>query len=303
MPRDAQSPVQPQANYEIRVVGAQRSSLRDFYHALLRLPWAWTFLVIAFTFLLSNALFAIGFYELGGVAHARAGSYRDAYFFSVQTMATIGYGAMYPESVSAHCLVVGESITGLILTALATGLVFAKFSRPTARMVFSRRVAISRMNGVPTLSFRVGNARSNNIIDAQLHVTLVRTEITSEGDTFYRMYDLKLVRTHALTLSRSFTVMHVIDANSPLFGATPESVSEQETELLILVVGADDIAMQPVHATYRYMASDLVWGARHVDILHDSPELMLVDLTRFHDLESTPPSPDFPYSAEIEKSR
>jgi inward rectifier potassium channel len=294
---------EPKASYEVRVLGARPSPLRDFYHALLRLPWAWTFLVIALTFLVSNALFAAGYYELGGVAHARPGSYRDAYFFSVQTMATIGYGAMYPESVPAHCLVVGESIAGLILTALATGLVFAKFSRPTARIVFSRQLTISRMNAVPTLSFRLGNERSNRIVDAQIRVTFVRNEITAEGSTFYRMYDLKLVRERALSLSRSLVVMHVVEPGSPLFGATPESMKKDEVEFLVLLVGLDDIAMQPVHAMKRYSAAELVWGARHVDILQDTPELVILDLRRFHDLEPTPASADFPYSAELEKPR
>jgi len=214
----------------------------------------------------------------------------------VQTMGTIGYGAMYPESLFAEWEVVAESLTGLILTALATGMVFAKFSRPTARMVFTRQAAISRMNGVPTLALRIGNERSNTIVDAQIKVSLSRTEVTAEGHTFYRMYDLQLVRSHTMSLSRSWTVMHVISAESPLFGASPESLREQEAELMVLVTGMDDITMQPVQATHRYFVQQILWGARHADVLTDHGTKMVLDLRRFHDLEPTPATAEFPYS-------
>ena len=157
----------PGAGYEIRVIDDRRRSLRDLYHRLMGLSWPATFTVIACGFLAANAAFALAYCGVGGVAHLAPGSFSDAFFFSVQTMGTIGYGAMYPESFGANLLVVAESIVGCTFLALATGLVFAKFSRPTARVMFTRDAVISPVNGIPTLMLRVGNERGNQIVDAQ----------------------------------------------------------------------------------------------------------------------------------------
>lgn len=283
--------------YSIRVLGARATPLRDFYHSLLRKSWRLLFAVIAAVFLAVNALFALFFLEVGGVANARPGSLVDAFFFSVQTFATIGYGAFYPQSAAANALVVVESLAALTLVALATGLVFAKFSRPTARIVFTRQAVISPMNGVPTLSFRCGNQRGNRIVDAQIRVSVIRTEKTREGQTFYRMLDLRLARDRALSLARSWWVLHSIDDTSPLAGATPASIARDEVEVQVMVVGFDDITMQPMHAAHTYMTADIVWGARHVDVLREEPNGDLtLDLRNFHRLEPTPPTDGFPYS-------
>lgn len=293
-----ESPARPPgADYEIRVLGVGRAPLRDFYHALLRRSWPTTFGVVAAVFVAANVLFALAYLLTGGIAHAPRGSFLHAFFFSVQTMGTIGYGVLAPESTSANVLVVAESVVGILLTALFTGLVFAKFSRPTARVGFTREVTISPMNGVPTLAFRLGNQRGNRIVDAQIRVSLVRTERTLEGKTFYRMIDLPLARDRILSLTRSWMVLHTIDDKSPLYGATPESIADQDVELEILVVGIDDTAMQPVHATHRYLVPQILWGARHVDVLSETPDGGLVlDLTRFDATEPTPATPSFPYS-------
>jgi len=187
----------PGADYSIRVLGDRRAPLRDFYHALLRRPWRHTIAAISAVFLAANALFALAYLASGGVAHAAPRSFPDAFFFSVQTMGTIGYGSMYPESPAANLLVVAESITSLTLTALATGLVFAKFSRSTARVIFTREVVISPVDGLPTLMLRISNQRRNRIVDAQIRAVVVRKEITAEGNVFYRMLDMRLTREHA----------------------------------------------------------------------------------------------------------
>jgi inward rectifier potassium channel len=277
---------QPGADYEIRIVGYRSNALRDFYHSLLRGPWWVSIASISAAFLAANTLFALLYLVTGGVAHAAAGSFRDTFFFSVETMGTIGYGAMYPESTAANLLMVVESIAGLLLAALSTGLVFAKFSRSTARMLFSRKAVISPLNGAPTLMFRLGNQRDNQIVDAQLRVVMIRTERLAEGGNFYRMLDLPLTRQRALSLSRSWNALHVIDANSPLQGETAESLAEKEVEIQILVVGIDDITMQPVHAQHRYFAKDILYGHRMADVLSETPEgHLLLDLNRFHDVE------------------
>ena len=286
----------PGADYEIRVVGDRHAPLRDFYHALLRLPWWATIAAISGAFLVANALFAVVFVVIGGVTHAAPSSFRDAFFFSVQTMGTIGYGAMFPDSTAANIVVVIESIVSLLLTALSTGLVFAKFSRSTARFVFTRRAVISPVNGVPTLAFRLGNERGNEIVNAQIRLVMVRTEQTPEAGTFYRMLDLRPTRERALSLSRSWNVLHTIDASSPLAGETPASAAAKEIELTVMVIGIDDISMQTVHASHRYYAKDIVWGARMADVLSETPDgHLLLDLAKFHDVEATAPTPDFPY--------
>jgi inward rectifier potassium channel len=286
----------PGADYEIKIVGDRPTPFRDFYHGLLKAPWWATIAAISATFLAANALFAAVFVRIGGVSHAAPASFKDAFFFSVQTMGTIGYGAMFPDSTAANVVVVAESLTSLLLTALATGLVFAKFSRSTARFVFSRQAVISPLNGVPTLAFRLGNQRGNQIVDAKIRLVMIRTERTAEGGTFYRMLDLVPTRARALSLSRSWNVLHLVDASSPLAGETPTSAVAKEIELQVMVIGIDDISMQTVHTSHRYFAKDILWGAKMTDVLTeiDSGHLIL-DLRRFHDVEPTAPTPDFPY--------
>lgn len=284
------------ADYEVRVLGDRRAPLRDFYHALLLKPWWVTIASISAVFLIANAVFAIAYMIAGGIAHVGPRLFMDDFFFSVQTMGTIGYGAMYPESPAANVLVVAESITSLTLTALATGLVFAKFSRSTARLMFTREAVISPVDGVPTLMFRLSNQRGNRIVDVKIRMVLVRSERTAEGATFYRMLDLRLTRERALSLSRSWSVMHPIGRDSPLHGRTPEQVAAEETEIGIMIVGLDETTMQSVHASHQYYARQLLWGSRHADILSESEDgNLLLDLNKFHDTEPTPPTAEFPY--------
>jgi inward rectifier potassium channel len=282
----------PGADYEIVVIGARRAPLSDFYHALLRWSWTLTFGVVSAAWLAANALFALAYVAVGGIAHGREGDFADAFFFSIQTMGTIGYGAVYPESLAANVLVVAESLVGLILTALATGLVFAKFSRSTARVVFSREATISPVNGVPTLAIRIGNERSNRIVDAQIRIALARTETTTEGRIFYRNVDLVLVRDRLLSLSRSWAVLHTIDERSPLHGMDAARFAAEECELHVMVTGTDETTMQPVHALHTWFAADVLWGRRHVDVLSTRPDGNLVlDLRKFHETEAVTSSP------------
>lgn len=289
---------QPQSGNEtgVIVVGAPRQTLRDFYHLFLRVRWSVAIASIVAAYLGLNAIFAAIFVSVGGVANARPHSFWDAFCFSVQTMGTIGYGAMYPTTVAANAVVVAESVTSLIVTAVATGLVFAKFSRSTARVAFSRHAVIGPMNGVPTLMLRVGNERGNSILEATIRVALIRTEHLKEGTSFYRMIDLKLTRDRSPAVARSWTVLHPIVEDSPLLGATPESLERDEAELNVTLVGTDDTSLQPVHARRRYLTSEILWGARHADVLsEDDAGNVILDVRRFHDVEPTDPVEGFPY--------
>ena len=233
---------------------------------------------------------------LGGVTNARARSFWDAFCFSVQTMGTIGYGAMYPTSMAANVVMITESVVSLLVTALATGLVFAKFSRSSARVAFSKHAVVGPMDGVPTLMIRVGNERGNAILEATIRVALMRTEHLKEGTIFYRMTDLVLTRDRSPAMSRSWTVLHPIDDKSPLFRCTPESVARDELEILVNLVGTDDTSLQPVHARRRYLDKEILWGARHADVLsEDDAGNIVMDVRKFHEVTATAPIDGFPY--------
>ena len=286
----------PPNDAPVLVLGARRTPFRDLYHQFLRLSWPAALVAIVVVFLALNAAYAGLYLAVGGIANARPGSFVDAFFFSVQTMGTIGYGAMYPATPAANVIVVSEAVVGLLIVALSTGLVFSKFSQSSARIVFSRQAVIAPWDGVPTLMLRLGNERGNQIMEALIRVVLVRTERTKEGVTFYRMLDLPLSRDRSPAMSRSWTVLHPITEGSLLHGCSPESLRDIEAELLVTVVGVDDTSLQPVHARHTYLDHEIVWGARHRDVLHEGADgRMVLDVTRFHDIVPTEPVPGFPY--------
>jgi inward rectifier potassium channel len=282
--------------YTITVVGAPPTPFRDAYHALLRMSWWRMLAILVGAFLALNALFAVAYVLTGGVAHARPGSYVDAFTFSIETFGTIGYGEMYPAGAGAHVLVALQAISSLLLTAIATGLMFAKFGRASARMVFAERLTLSPIDGIPTLVVRLGNGRGNRILDVSARLVMMRTERTKEGQVLYRMLDLKLVRERSPALSRAWAIMHRVDEESPLHGWTPSSLAQSEAELTVSVGGLDDATNQVVHSIHRYMFSDIAWGSRPADILSETADgNMRLDLRHFHELVPTTPTPDFPY--------
>jgi inward rectifier potassium channel len=291
MARPQRKEVVRTAAYEVHILGAPRPGLRDLYHWLLRVPWWAAFATIVGGYLALNLVFAAFYVATDGIANAAPGSYLDAFFFSVQTMGTIGYGTMYPATRLANLLVVAESVTGLVVTALATGLVFARFSQTRPRVVFSSRAAIGPMDGVPTLMVRIGNERRNRIVNTSFRMTLTRTTRTAEGVTMYRAVDLPLVRDHATALSRSWMLFHRIVPGSPLHGDTAETFAASEAELSAQVVGTDDTSLQPVHALHTWFAGSVVWNARLVDVVSETPDgNVVLDLRHFHDVEPAAPA-------------
>ena len=281
---------------EVVVVGAPATPFSDVYHALLNAPWWVDLLCVSALFLLLNFLFALAYAVTGGIAGARPGSIADGFFFSVQTMGTIGYGVMHPESALAESLVTAEVIVGVSLVALSSGMLFAKFSVPKARMQFADYATIAPFDGVPTLMFRLGNERASQILEATVRVVLLRTETTAEGVTYYRMRDLQLERERSPALSRSWNVMHRIDATSPLYGATPETLADVDAEFILTILGIDEASAQNIHARYRYTSDQLRWGARHADMLSERPDgKMQLDMAQFHRVVATAPTPSFPY--------
>ena len=271
--------------YSIHYIGTPTPGLRDLYHALLRVPWWGALAVIVGSYLAINGLFAVSYVAIGGVANARPGSLTDAFFFSVQTMGTIGYGTMFPASTGANVLVVTESVISLVITAMATGLVFARFSQTRAALLFSSKVAIGLMDGVPTLMLRVGNDRRGNIVGTEFRLTFTRTVRTAEGVALYKFEDLALVRTRAPALSRAWNVLHRIVEGSPLFGFDAAKLAETDAELELEVTGLDDTSLQTVHARHTWFAGSVAWNARLADVVSETPEGdMVVDLRNFHEV-------------------
>ena len=293
----------PEPN-EVVVVGAKATPMTDVYHHLLRAPWWADILAVSALFLFLNFLFALAYAWVGGIGGAREGSIADGFFFSVQTMGTIGYGVMHPESVAAETLVTAEVIVGVSLVALSSGILFAKFSVPRALMQFSEWATISPFDGVPTLMFRIGNERASQVLEATIRVVVLRTERTEEGVTYYRMRDLRLERDRSPALARSWTVMHKLDESSPLHGATPESLERDDVELILTVVGIDETSAQNLFARHRYVHERIRWGARHADMLTELPDgRTQLDMDQFHRVVPTRATAAFPYPRPAARTR
>jgi inward rectifier potassium channel len=275
---------------EVLAIGLPRPWFRDLYHFALRISWS-RFLLLGIGFYIAaNALFALIYLIPGdAIANARPGSFADAFFFSIQTIATIGYGVMAPATFYGNLIVAIETAFGLIFFAVATGLVFARFSRPTARVLFSRVAVIAPHNGVPTLSFRAANLRHNQILQAEVRVVLLRDEETQEGETIRRFYDLKLARERSPVFAMTFTVMHAIDRDSPLYGATADTLQAQNAELILTGTGIDETIAQPVHVRTSYLPHEIMWGHRFADLFGWTEDgRRVIDYRRFHDTVALP---------------
>ena len=266
-------------------IGLSRPWFGDLYHRTLRLSWPGFLVAGVALYLAANALFAtLYLLQPGAVANARPGSFADAFFFSVQTMATIGYGQLVPATLYANLVVTIETAAGLMGLALATGLVFARFSRPTARILFSRVGVIGPHNGRPTLSFRLANVRLNQILEAEVAVSVLRDEETAEGVMIRRFYELPLLRYRTPVLAMTFTVMHEIDRDSPLFGATAASLEAENAELVVTATGIDETIAQRVHARTSYLPHEILWDHRFVDVIGWTEDGdRVIDYRRFHD--------------------
>ena len=252
-------------------VGENHSHFEDFYHLLLTLHWERFFALVFLLYVTANTFFAL-LYLAGGnaIANAEPGSFADAFFFSIQTMASLGYGAMHPTSTYTDIIVSIETLVGLLGIATISGIVFARVSRPTARVVFSDVMVVSNYDGVPTLTFRIRNKRRNQILEGQIIITLLRREMSAEGQEMYRFHALNLVRSQTPIFALTWTVMHKIDSESPLYGMTAEDLDARDAELIITVTGIDETYSQTIHARHSYMPREIRWGYRFVDMFSRS---------------------------------
>ena len=288
-------------DYDLEVIGGARPSFADLYHVLLTVRWWAAFAFIVGAYLLLNAIFAALYRLVGGVANVD--SFLDAFFFSVQTMGTIGYGAMAPVTRAANALVVLESITGLVVTALATGLVFVRFSRVRSKIRFSKHATISPHEGVPTLSLRIGNERLAPIVEANVRLHMTSTIRTREGTTHYKPFALALVNDRLPTLTSAMTLRHVIDATSPLAKDTPDTLAEGEVEFVLSLHGTDETSLQMVHTRNVWSYKRILWGMRLADVMEEvSSTRLVLDLRKFDDIIETEPTEGFPYPVSAPES-
>jgi inward rectifier potassium channel len=254
--------------FEIQGLGNWRSYWRDPYHFMLTIPWIGFCSIVGIGYIVINAIFAaLYLLEPDNLTGARPGSFEDAFFFSVHTLASIGYGVIAPKTTYANVLVTIEAILSLLLIAVVTGLSFARFSKPTSRILFSRHAVVTIHEGIPTLMFRAANKRRNFILDAQAKAYISRDEITAEGIRYRRVYDLKLLRTTNPSFALTWNIMHVIDAESPLYGITEETWYDGRPQIIISLMGLDDTVAYNIQVRHVYHAPDLLWYHRLADVI------------------------------------
>ncbi len=260
----------------------------ELYHALLTWSWGALLLRTVGVWVAANALFATLYAaQPGSVTGAK--DWLAHFFFSVQTMATIGYGVMAPQTGWAHVLVTVEALVGMIGMALASGLFFAKLAAPRANVAFSRVAVVTPRNGIPTLQFRMANARGNRMLEAQARVSLLRDERTAEGDFLRTFEDLTLVRASTPVFALTWTVVHPITADSPFAKLGRDGLRATNAQLHVSLVGIDDTFAQSVHARWTYAIDDVRWDARFVDVFAtDADGARVLDLRRFHETEPLP---------------
>jgi inward rectifier potassium channel len=240
---------------------------------------------LAAIFVFFNLLFA-GIYSLGQapIANAKPGSFSDLFFFSVETTSTVGYGDMYPQTMYAHIVATVENFGGLVSLAVMTGLVFARFSRPRARLIFANNPVIALHDGAPTLMVRVANARNNFISDASAKLWVVRSRDSTEGRRMTGFQQMRLERSDNPVFALSWTLLHVIDEASPLAGMSAEAIAASDMNFAVTISGLDETSAQIVHARRPYAAADLRHMHEFVDIIRiDEDGLRHIDYAKIHD--------------------
>ena len=273
--------------FEFLKINTGKRDWRDTYHWILSLTWAQFAGLISGTYLALNLAFAV-LYCIGGncIGEMPEGSFPAAFFFSVQTLATVGYGHMYPLSLYGNIVTTIEILVGMFGMAVMTGLIFIRFSRPRARIEFTRNLVIAPFNGQPTLMLRVANLRHHSMAEAEFKVMFMRDEKLSEGQDFRRFYTLKLHFDRLITFPVVLTLLHTIDANSPIYGMTAESLEETDARFVASVVGIETVMQAAVQCQKDYSWRDVRFGERFVEIYAETGEgTLTVDYGRLHETE------------------
>ncbi len=262
---------------------------QNFYHSLLTLSWTRFFLLVVCGNLATNLLFAAAYVACGPEALKTSagisvgGSFLQAFFFSVQTLSTIGYGSLSPAGTAANIIVSIEALTGLLGFALVTGILFARFSRPSASILYSHHAVVGPYRNITAFMFRIANERTNQLIEVSATVTLSREETDANGNRKRMFYPLPLERHRVVFLPLHWVIVHPIDEASPLFGVTPEQLAASRAEFLILLTAIDETFSQTVHSRSSYHFNEVRFGVKFADMFTQSDDGTIgIDLSRIH---------------------
>jgi inward rectifier potassium channel len=285
MERTARPRVVRLGSREVIAEGLRLSFWADISHRCMTASWPAFIGGAVLVFIVFNAVFA-AFYWIGNqpISNVPAGDYIDYLYFSIETLSTAGYGDMHPQTHYGHFVATVELFTGIFSMSVMTGLVFARFSRPSARLLFAENPVISDHDGEKTLMLRLANERHNIISNATARLWLFKNTISKEGQPFRRFYELPLSRNESPALALSWTLFHVIDETSPLYGLTAEDLKANNITLAVVVSGYDSVAAQTIHARKSYEHPEIRIGHRYAEILGTTEDGRLrVDYSRFHD--------------------
>jgi inward rectifier potassium channel len=273
---------------EFYKLNARQRDFRDLYHWMLQLSWPRFAALILAIYVVINLTFSI-FYFVGRPCIAGANSFSDSFFFSVETLATVGYGHLYPNNLYGHIVATVEIMLGMFGMAVITGLIFIRFSRPTARLVFSRSLVITPFDGQPALMLRVANLRHHAMVEAEFRVMFIRTELVKEGEHMRRFYPLSLQFDRLITFPAALTIRHIIDEKSPLYGLTAHDLEKCDARILTSIVCIDTVIPAPVQSQQDYTWRDIHFGMRFVEIYTDIDDhSMTVDYGLLHEIEPAP---------------
>jgi inward rectifier potassium channel len=270
---------------EVITEGLNLTFWADISHRCMTASWPAFIGGAALVFIGFNAIFAL-FYWVGDqpIANVPGGQYIDYLYFSIETLSTAGYGDMHPQTHYGHFIATIELFTGIFSMSLMTGLIFARFSRPSARLLFADTPVISDHEGQQTLMIRLANERHNIISNATARLWLFKNIVSKEGQQFRRFYELPLIRNESPALALSWTLFHVIDENSPLYGLNADDLEAVNVSLIVVVSGYDVVAAQTVHARKSYEHPDIRFGHRYAEILGTTEDGRLrIDYGRFHE--------------------
>ena len=282
--------------FTVRRTGLHFWQSLSVYHYLLTISWPKFFACVAGSFLATNAIFALvyvagGEGALSGVhTPTFGGRLLEAFFFSVHTLATIGYGTIAPATLFAHIVVTIETIIGLLAVAVVAGISFARFSRPVAQILFSRNAVIAPYRGGRAFMFRIVNQRNSQLVDLECKVLLSRRKRDGATGHDREFIALKLERDRVVFFPLAWTIVHPIDESSPLRDWTAEDLVECDAEFLILLNGFEETFSQTVHARSSYTADEVVWGAKFTSMFNpaDAQSAISVDIRKLHDLDRVP---------------
>jgi inward rectifier potassium channel len=274
-------------SYEFRKKGISRFDLRDPYHLAVALTWPQFFAALLALYLSVNFVFAALYWAVpGSVTNVRPHSFADNLFFSIETLATVGYGEMYPTTMYGRVVAATEIVCGLAFTAILTGLTFVRFSRPRAKLIFAANPVVTMHNGKPTLMVRIGNGRAAVLADARAQLNVLLSETTAEGKLFHRAQELRLERAHLPIFPLFWTLMHVLDEHSPMHGYDAARAIEADAQVFVTVEARDPTLTTTVHDIRNYAAEDIRFGLRYTDALTTAEDgTPVLDLTRIGEME------------------